>query len=109
MATALDAGMAHPRIQILLFLLIAAPACKGGGEAAREVLPLGSSGWVPTLQLTSYVHQRPEGEWLRARQWCVVITDGVVEERCELFDARDQLVATSSQLAMVRFGSRDAT
>jgi len=68
--------------------------------------PLGSSGWVPTLQLTSYVHQPPVGEWLRARQWCVVITDGVVEERCELFDARDQLVATSSQLAMVRFPTR---
>ena len=67
--------------------------------------PLGSSGWVPTLQLTSYVHQRPVGEWLRARQWCVVITDGVVEERCELFDERDQLVATSSQLAMVRFST----
>jgi acyl-CoA thioesterase len=61
---------------------------------------------VPTLQLTSYVHQIPVGEWLRARQWCVVITDGVVEERCELFDARDQLVATSSQLAMVRFPTR---
>jgi acyl-coenzyme A thioesterase PaaI-like protein len=68
--------------------------------------PLGSSGWVPTLQLTSYVHQQPVGEWLRARQWCVVITDGVVEERCELFDGRGQLVATSSQLAMVRFPAR---
>lgn len=68
--------------------------------------PLGSSGWVPTLQLTSYVHQMPVGEWLRARQWCVVITGGLVEERCELFDARDQLVATSSQLAMVRFPVR---
>ena len=70
--------------------------------------PLGTSGWVPTLQLTSYVHQTPVGEWLRARQWCVVITDGVVEERCELFDARDQLVATSSQLAMVRFPTRES-
>jgi acyl-coenzyme A thioesterase PaaI-like protein len=69
--------------------------------------PLGSSGWVPTLQLTSYVHQMPVGEWLRARQWCVVITDNVVEERCELFDERSQLVATSSQLAMVRFPNRD--
>jgi acyl-CoA thioesterase len=68
--------------------------------------PLGSSGWVPTLQLTSYVHQIPVGEWLRARQWCVVITGGVVEERCELFDDRSQLVATSSQLAMVRFPNR---
>jgi acyl-CoA thioesterase len=68
--------------------------------------PIGSSGWVPTLQLTSYVHQLPVGEWLRARQWCVVITDGVVEERCELFDERSQLVATSSQLAMARFPNR---
>jgi acyl-CoA thioesterase len=78
---------------------------------ASDALPpatfaLGSSGWVPTLQLTSYVHQIPVGEWLRARQWCVVVTDGVVEERCELFDDRGQLVATSSQLAMVRFGVR---
>lgn len=77
---------------------------------ASDALPpatfaVGSTGWVPSLQLTSYVHQRPEGEWLRARQWCVVITDDIVEERCELFDARDELVATSSQLAMVRFAA----
>jgi acyl-coenzyme A thioesterase PaaI-like protein len=77
-----------------------------GDGLPPATFPLGSSGWVPTLQLTSYVHQVPVGEWLRARQWCVVITDGVVEERCELFDARDQLVATSSQLAMVRFPTR---
>jgi acyl-CoA thioesterase len=65
--------------------------------------PLGSSGWVPTLQLTSYVRRIPVGEWLRARQWCVVIADGLVDERCELFDDRGEIVATSSQLAMVRF------
>ena len=65
--------------------------------------PLGSSGWVPTLQLTSYVRRIPVGEWLRARQWCLVIADGVVDERCELFDERGELVASSGQLAMVRF------
>jgi acyl-CoA thioesterase len=65
--------------------------------------PLGSSGWVPTLQLTSYVRRIPVGEWLRARQWCVVIADGLVDERCELFDERGEIVASSSQLAMVRF------
>jgi acyl-coenzyme A thioesterase PaaI-like protein len=64
---------------------------------------LGSSGWVPTLVLTSYVRRVPQGEWLRARQWCVVIADGTVDERCELFDERDELVAWSSQLALVRF------
>ena len=65
--------------------------------------PLGSSGWVPTLQLTSYVRRVPTGEWLRARQWCVIVADGLVDERCELFDDRDELVASSSQIAMVRF------
>lgn len=65
--------------------------------------PLGSSGWVPTLQLTTYVRRIPVGEWLRARQWCIVIADGTVDERCELFDERGEMVASSSQLAMVRF------
>jgi acyl-CoA thioesterase len=65
-------------------------------------MPLGSSGWVPTLQLTSYIRRVPRSEWLRARQWVVAIADGFVDERCELFDAEDQLVAASSQIAMVR-------
>lgn len=69
--------------------------------------PLGSSGWVPTLQLTSYVHRVPSGEWLKARQWCTIISDGRVEEHAELFDASDVLVATSSQLALVRFPASD--
>src|ERR1019366_6631943 len=67
-------------------------------------LPLGSTGWVPTLQLTSYVRRIPASDWLRARQWCVVVADGLVDERCELFDDTGELVAASSQLAMVRFG-----
>lgn len=66
-------------------------------------MPVGSSGWVPTLQLTSYVRRIPHDEWLRVRQWCVVIADGTVDERCELFDSHGELVACSSQLAMVRF------
>jgi acyl-CoA thioesterase len=65
--------------------------------------PLGSSGWVPTLQLTTYVRRIPTSEWLRFRQWCVVIADGIVDERCELFDDRGELVAAASQIAMVRF------
>jgi acyl-CoA thioesterase len=65
--------------------------------------PLGSTGWVPTLQLTTYVRRIPIGEWLRARQWAVVIAEGLVDERLELFDETGELVASSSQLAMVRF------
>jgi acyl-CoA thioesterase len=65
-------------------------------------LLLGSSGWVPTLQLTSYVRRVPSSEWLRGFQRAVVIADGLVDERCELFDDSGQLVASSTQLAMVR-------
>ena len=71
--------------------------------------PLGSTGWVPTLQLSSYVRRVPVGEWLRARQWCVVVAGDLVDERLELFDERDQLVASSSQLAMVRFPARGSS
>ncbi|MGA2294627.1 MAG: thioesterase family protein [Acidimicrobiales bacterium] len=77
-------------------------ACDGLPPAT---FPLGSSGWVPTLQLTSYVRRVPQGEWLRARQWCTVVADGTFDERCELFDERGELVASASQLAMVRFPS----
>ncbi len=65
--------------------------------------PLGSSGWVPTLQLTSYVHQVPRSEWLRARQWAVIVAEGLVDERLDLFDDTGTLVASSQQIAMVRF------
>jgi acyl-CoA thioesterase len=72
-------------------------------------MPVGSSGWVPTLQLTSYVRRVPQSEWLRVRQWCVVIADGTLDERCELFDDRGEMVASSSQLAMVRFSRTEST
>jgi acyl-CoA thioesterase len=75
---------------------------------ASDALPpapfaIGSSGWVPTLQLQSFVRAIPQGDWLRVRQWCVVIADGILDERCEIFDERDRLVASASQLALVRF------
>lgn len=71
-------------------------------------IPLGSTGWVPTLQLTSYVRRVATSDWLRARQWCVVVADGLVDERCELFDDSGTLVASSSQLAVVRFGQSES-
>jgi acyl-CoA thioesterase len=73
-----------------------------GDALPPSTLPLGSSGWVPTLQLSSFVHRVPVGEWLRARQWAVVIADGLLDQRCELFDDSGELVASSSQIAMVR-------
>jgi hypothetical protein len=67
--------------------------------------PIGSVGWVPTLQLTTYVHADPAGEWLRARQWCVMVDGEMADERCELVDEAGHLVATSSQLMLCRFPS----
>ena len=58
---------------------------------------------MPTLQLSSYIRREPVGEWLRIRQWCTMIDDGVVDERCEIFDEAGYLVASSVQLALVRF------
>lgn len=64
---------------------------------------IGSVGWVPTLQLTSYIRAIPTGSWLRARQWCQVVADGLADERCELYDEDDRLVAIASQLMLCRF------
>jgi acyl-CoA thioesterase len=66
-------------------------------------MPIGSTGWVPTLQLSSYVRRVPSSEWLHARQWISSVADGFAEEHCELFDDTGELVASASQLAMVRF------
>lgn len=74
-----------------------------GDALPPATFPLGSSGWVPTLQLTSRVSRVPRGEWLRAHQWAAVIADGLVDERCELFDETGALVSSSSQIALVRF------
>jgi acyl-coenzyme A thioesterase PaaI-like protein len=90
----LDDGEANWNAWSLLFASDALPPA---------TFPLGSSGWVPTLQLTTYVRRVPASEWLRARQWAIVIAEGLVDERLELFDETDELVASSSQLAMVRF------
>jgi len=90
----LDDGEASWNAWSLLFASDALPPA---------TFPLGSSGWVPTLQLTTYVRRIPTSEWLRARQWAVVIAEGLVDERLELFDEMGELVASSSQLAMVRF------
>lgn len=90
----LDDGEANWDAWSLLFASDALPPA---------TFPIGSSGWVPTLQLSSYIRAIPVGPWLKVRQWCVVIEDGLVDERCELFDERDRLVASASQLAMVRF------
>jgi hypothetical protein len=66
-------------------------------------LMIGSSGWVPTLQMSVYVRARPEPGWLAVRLTGNLVADGVVDETCVLWDRGRRIVAQSSQLARLRF------
>lgn len=64
---------------------------------------LGSTGWVPTLTLSTYVRAAPAPGPLRFRQRAGLVADGFVDEVCEVWDSRDRLVASATQFAAVRF------
>jgi hypothetical protein len=66
-------------------------------------LMIGSSGWVPTLQMSTYVRSHPAPGWLGIRIAASVVTEGTVEETCVVWDSRGQVVAQASQLARLRF------
>ena len=65
--------------------------------------PLQSAGWVPTLQLTSYLRAHPAPGPVIIRQKAQVIDAGFVDEVCEIWDSTGRLVAQGTQLAKVRF------
>jgi hypothetical protein len=64
---------------------------------------IGSSGWVPTLQMSAYVRGVPEPGWLGLRFTANLVAGGMVDETCVLWDSAGQVVAQSSQLARLRF------
>ena len=64
---------------------------------------IGSTGWVPTLQMSAYVRARPAPGWLGIRMTANLVADGMVDETCVLWDSRGRLVAQSTQLARLRF------
>jgi len=66
-------------------------------------LMIGSTGWVPTLQMSAYVRARPAPGWLGIRTSANLVADGVVDETCVLWDGRGRVVAQSTQLARLRF------
>jgi acyl-CoA thioesterase len=75
---------------------------------ASDALPpatfqIGSSGWVPTIQLSTYVRALPAAGWLTARVRARTVAGGLVDEMCELWDVDGRVVAQAVQLAMVRF------
>jgi hypothetical protein len=68
---------------------------------------LGIRGWVPTLQLSAWIRQRPAPGPLVVRSRAGLVTSsgdgsGFTDETCEVWDSTGALVATGSQLAGLR-------
>jgi Thioesterase-like superfamily len=63
---------------------------------------LGSLGWAPTLELTAYIREIPAPGTLRVRQRARVLSGGLVDQICEVWDTRGRRVAQAIQLAAVR-------
>jgi hypothetical protein len=78
----------------LLFLADAIPPA---------TLMIGSTGWVPTLQMSAYARAHPAPGWLGIRMTAGLVADGMVDETCVLWDSRGHLVGQSTQLARLRF------
>ncbi len=66
-------------------------------------LMIGSTGWVPTLQMSAFVRAHPAPGWLAIRMTAGLVADGMVDETCVLWDSRGHLVGQSTQLARLRF------
>ncbi len=66
-------------------------------------LMIGSTGWVPTLQMSAYARAHPAPGWLGIRMTAGLVADGMVDETCVLWDSRGHVVGQSTQLARLRF------
>jgi acyl-coenzyme A thioesterase PaaI-like protein len=66
-------------------------------------LDLGSTGWVPTLELTVYNRALPAPGPLRVRQRTHLVQHCLFDEVCDVWDSRGRLVTQATQLAGVRF------
>ena len=60
----------------------------------------GVVGWVPTVELTVQIRQRPPDGYLATRFTTELVTRGYLEEDGEIWDADGNLVALSRQLAL---------
>jgi hypothetical protein len=84
----------EPDALSLLFTLDAIPPA---------TLMIGSTGWVPTLQMSTYVRARPAPGWLGIRMVAHLVTDGTVDETCVVWDSTGHVVGQSTQIARLRF------
>ncbi len=62
----------------------------------------GTLGWVPTIEYTVHIRQKPAAGWLKFRFRTRFITNGLLEEDGELWDSEGKLVALSRQMAKMR-------
>ncbi len=62
----------------------------------------GPEGWVPTLELSVQLHQRPATGPLRCLFRTNVMTEGIVNEECLLWDSEDKIIALARQTAKYR-------
>jgi hypothetical protein len=85
-------GRAHDPLSLLLAVDILPPA----------TFDLGSTGWVPTFELTAYARRVPAPGPLLVRHRARLVEADMVDEACEVWDARGRLVAQATQLAGVR-------
>ncbi|MFE6776770.1 thioesterase family protein [Streptomyces sp. NPDC057702] len=71
--------------------------------AAHALPPIsfdfGHVGWLPTVQLTAHIRDRPAPGWLQVRTSTRVACDQSVVEDAEVWDARGSLVVQSRQFA----------
>jgi acyl-Coa thioesterase superfamily protein/acyl-CoA thioesterase superfamily protein len=75
--------------------------------APPPTFALGVRGWIPTLQISAWVRQRPAPGPLvvRSRPSLVLTADdgtGFTDETCEIWDSTGALVASGTQLAGLR-------
>jgi hypothetical protein len=77
--------------------LLALVACDATPPAAWNAL--GVSGWVPTVGLTAQVRARPCPGPLSVVTAARSVSDGLLEEDAEVYDAEGHLVVLSRQLA----------
>jgi acyl-coenzyme A thioesterase PaaI-like protein len=79
----------------LLFALMA------GDISAPVTMNRGMFGWAPTVQLTTYLRQRPSPGWLRVMANSTVMGTTWFEEDHLILDASGAVVVQSRQLAMI--------